>query len=103
MPLALFRDRNFSVANVAISAMGFAVTAMAFPLMLYVQLVRGMSPTQAALVFLPMAVMTIVLAPVVGRLTDKVHPRYLTGAGFTVLLVSILWLVTLMEPDSAIC
>ena len=44
MPLALFRDRNFSLANVAISAMGFAITAMAFPIMLYAQLVRGLQP-----------------------------------------------------------
>jgi MFS family permease len=53
-------------------------------------------------VFTPMALMTIVLAPIVGRLTDRVHPRYLTGAGFAVLLGSILWLTTLMEPDSAL-
>ena len=61
MPLGLFRDRNFSVANVAITVMGFAITAMAFPLMIYAQAVRGLSPTQAALLLVPMAVMTIVL------------------------------------------
>ncbi len=37
MPLPLFRDRNFSLANVAISSMGFAITALVFPLMLYAQ------------------------------------------------------------------
>ncbi len=100
VPLTLFGDRNFSIANVAISAMGFAATAMAFPLMLYAQLVRDLSPTQAALLLTPMAVMTLLLAPVVGRLTDVVHPRYLTGAGFTVLTLSMLWLVTLMDPGS---
>src|SRR4051794_7671854 len=43
VPLSLFRDRNFSLANVAISAMGCAITALAFPIMLYAQLVRGLS------------------------------------------------------------
>jgi MFS family permease len=52
--------------------------------MLYAQLVRGYSPLQSALLFVPMAVMSIVLAPVVGRFTDKVHPRVLTGGGFAV-------------------
>ena len=33
----LFRDRNFSLASVAIAAVGFGVTAMAFPTMLYAQ------------------------------------------------------------------
>ena len=37
VPLSLFRDRNFSLANVAISSMGLAVTAMGFPIMLYAQ------------------------------------------------------------------
>ena len=32
---------------------GFAITALAFPLMLYAQLVRGLSPTQAALLLVP--------------------------------------------------
>ena len=31
VPLGLFRDRNFSLANVGISTMGFAITAMALP------------------------------------------------------------------------
>jgi hypothetical protein len=44
VPLRLFRDRNFSLANVGISTVSFAFTAMAFPLMLYAQLVRGLSP-----------------------------------------------------------
>ena len=102
VPLALFGDRNFSIANVAITAMGFAATAMAFPLMLYAQLVRDMSPTQAALLLTPMALMTLVLAPVVGRMTDVVHPRYLTGTGFAVLALSMLWLISLMQPATAL-
>ncbi len=41
VPLGLFRDRNFSLANLGISAVGFAVTAMGFPLMLFTQIVLG--------------------------------------------------------------
>jgi EmrB/QacA subfamily drug resistance transporter len=84
VPLSLFRDRNFSISNFAISTMSFTATAMGFPTMLYAQLVRGYSPLQSALLFVPMAVMSIVLAPIVGRFTDKVHPRLLTGVGFAV-------------------
>jgi EmrB/QacA subfamily drug resistance transporter len=100
VPLSLFRDRNFSLANVAISSMGFAITAMAFPIMLYAQLVRGLSPTGAALLLVPMAVMSIVLAPGVGRLTDIVHPRLITSLGFTAAIASLVWLSSVMTPDS---
>jgi EmrB/QacA subfamily drug resistance transporter len=101
VPLPLFRDRNFSLANVAISVMGFAITALAFPLMLYAQLVRGLSPTKAALLLVPMAIMSIVLAPWVGKLTDSVHPRLITGIGFGSAIVSLVWLTQEMTPDSA--
>jgi len=100
VPLHLFRDRNFSIANVGISAMGFAITAMAFPVMLYAQLVRGLSPTRAALLLVPMAVMSIVLAPVVGRLTDRLHPRSISAVGFTGIVVSLGWLSRVMTPTS---
>ena len=100
VPLHLFHDRNFSLANVAITSMGFAITAMAFPIMLYAQLVRGLSPTQSALLLVPMAVMSITLAPFVGRLTDRVHPRSITVVGFTAIVVSLLWLSRVMTPGS---
>jgi EmrB/QacA subfamily drug resistance transporter len=102
VPLPLFRDRNFSLANVAISAMGFAITALAFPLMLYAQLVRDLSPTQSALLLVPMAVMSIILAPWVGKLTDAVHPRLITGFGFTAAIVSVFWLSREMTPGSSV-
>jgi EmrB/QacA subfamily drug resistance transporter len=101
VPLSLFRDRNFSLANVAISAMGCAITAMAFPIMLYAQLVRGLSPTGSALLLVPMAIMSIVLAPWVGKLTDAVHPRMITAFGFAAASGSLVWLSQVMTPDSA--
>jgi EmrB/QacA subfamily drug resistance transporter len=89
VPLKLFRDRNFSISNFAISTMSFTATAMGFPIMIYAQLVRGDSPLVASLLLVPMAVMSIILAPIVGRFTDRVHPRILTGAGFAITALSI--------------
>lgn len=101
VPLSLFRDRNFSLGNAAIAVVGLAITAMAFPLMLYAQGVRGMSPTEAALLLVPMAVMAILLARRVGALTDRVHPRILIGFGFAVMAASFVWLSSVMTADSA--
>ena len=102
VPLSLFHDRNFSISNFAISTMSFTATAMGFPIMLYAQLVRGYSPLQSALLFAPMAVMTIILAPIVGRFTDKVHPRILTGAGFAVTAVAIYLISRSLTADGAV-
>ncbi|WP_328990635.1 DHA2 family efflux MFS transporter permease subunit [Kribbella sp. NBC_01245] len=102
LPLSLFRDRNFSLANIAITTIGFSITAMTFPLMLYAQSVRGLSPTRAALLLVPMAVISGALAPFVGKLTDKVHPRYLAGIGLTCFPVSLVWLAQVMTPQAQV-
>ena len=102
LPLGLFKDRNFSLANTAITTVGFAITAMTFPLMLYAQAVRGLSPTKSALLLVPMAVITGLLSPFVGRLTDRAHPRYLAGFGLACCSIALFWLSRVMEPDVAI-
>jgi EmrB/QacA subfamily drug resistance transporter len=100
VPLDLFRDRNFSLANIGIVSIGFAVTAMTLPLMFYAQAVRGLSPTGSALLMVPMALFTGMLAPIVGRLVDRVHPRYIAGTGFALLALALLWMSAVMTPES---
>ncbi|MCU1480326.1 MAG: multidrug transporter [Subtercola sp.] len=98
LPLKVFRDRNFSLANVAITVMGFVITGMVLPFMLYAQDVRALTPTQAALMLVPMAVFTGGLSPVVGKLVDRVHPRILTLFGFLALSGALFWQSSLMTP-----
>ncbi|MEF2977023.1 DHA2 family efflux MFS transporter permease subunit [Subtercola sp. YIM 133946] len=99
LPLKVFRDRNFSLANIAVTVMGFVITGMVLPFMLYAQDVRALSPTNAALLLVPMAIFTMVLSPVVGKLVDRVHPRILTLFGFASLAGALFWLSALMTPS----
>ena len=92
MSLSLFRDRNFSLANVAIASMGFTITGMAIPLMLFAQKSMGLSPMRSALLLIPLAITAGALAAPVGKLTDKVHPRYLAGPGFAATAAALFWL-----------
>jgi EmrB/QacA subfamily drug resistance transporter len=100
VPLGLFKDRNFSVSNVAVSVMGGVAASFGYPLMLYAQAVRGDSPTQAALLLFPMAIMSILLAKLVGNLTDRVHPRIIMGFGFGASFVGMLMLTLLLDPGA---
>jgi MFS family permease len=102
VPLGLFKDRNFSVSNGAITVMGSIGASFGFPLMLYAQAVRGDSPTEAALLLFPMAVMSIVLAKFVGGLTDRVHPRIVLGFGFAASVVGYFTLSWRLTPDAAL-
>lgn len=102
VPLRLFRDRNFSLANTAISAMGFAVTTMTLPLMLYAQNVRNLSPTEAAMLLAPMAIISGALAPFVGRLVQRGNPKYMAVSGFAGMALALFWLAGLLTPDTPI-
>ena len=49
-----------------------------------------------------MAVISGALAPVVGRLVDRVHPRYIAGVGLFCFPVSLVWLSAVLTPEAAI-
>lgn len=102
LPLGLFRDRNFSLANLGITMVGFTVTAFGLPLIFYYQMVRGLTPTESALLMVPMALISGGLAPVVGKLVDRVNPKYLAAGGLTLMAVSLAWNALLMQPDTPI-
>jgi len=102
IPLEMFGDRDFGLANVGIGVIAFAVTAMILPLMFYAQSVCGLTPTRAALLTAPMAVASGVLAPIVGRIVDRAHPRPIIGFGFSTLAIALLWLSMEMTPATPI-
>jgi EmrB/QacA subfamily drug resistance transporter len=102
IPLVMFRDRDFSLSNLGIATIGFVVTAMIVPVMFYAQAVCGLSPTRAALLTAPMAIATGVLAPFVGRIVDRSHPRPVIGFGFSTLAIALTWLSIEMTPTTPI-
>jgi len=99
LPLGLFRDRNFSLANTAITTVGFAITSMSLPLVFYFQTVRGLTPTQSALMLVPMAVLTLALSPAIGKAINRVNPRNLAVAGLVLLAAALGWYSLLLTPD----
>jgi MFS family permease len=92
IPLRVFSDRNFSVSNIGVAVLAFAWTAMVLPFMFFAQLGCGLSATHAAFLTAPLAVLTAVLAPVVGWVADRAHPRRVIGGGFAVVAMSLAWL-----------
>ena len=103
VPLSLFSDRNFSVSNVAISAMGVVAISMAFPLTLYLQQVEGLDPTQAALMTAPMALFSGALAPVVGARLNRNDPKWIAVIGFTLMVVGFALLRPTMVAEGNLC
>lgn len=102
VPLVLFRDRNFSVANLGIAVVGFTVTSMTLPMMFFIQLARGLTPTQSALLLVPTAVAAGVLSPFIGRLLDHVDPRFILVPSLALVSGSLFWYSAISTPDTPI-
>ncbi|MEN2744160.1 DHA2 family efflux MFS transporter permease subunit [Sinomonas halotolerans] len=102
LPLGLFRDRNFSLATLGISTVGFAVTSFGLPTIFYYQLVRGMTPTQSALMMIPMAVLSLVLAPLAGKVVDRGHAKPMNVAGMLLFALSLALYAVLLTPETPI-
>ena len=75
---------------------------MILPVMFYAQAVCGLSPTRSALLTAPMAIATGVLAPFVGKIVDRSHPRPVIGFGFSMLAIALTWLSIEMTPTTPI-
>ncbi len=86
-----FRSRTFLGANIVAFIVSFAMLAMFFFLALYMQNVLGFTPLQAGIRFLPATMVIIVVAPLAGRLADRVGPRPLMTVGLLGVSGALLW------------
>jgi EmrB/QacA subfamily drug resistance transporter len=97
---AFFRSRSFFGANVVAFIVSFAMLAMFFFLALYMQDVLGYSPLQAGVRFLPSTVVIMIVAPIAGRLADRVGSRPLMTLGLTLVSFSLFWLTGITTHSS---
>ncbi|MDY6056047.1 MDR family MFS transporter [Micrococcus sp.] len=67
IPLALFRNRTFTLATVASIATGLAMFGASVYLAQYMQLARGATPTQAGLMTIPMIAGMLLASVLIGR------------------------------------
>ncbi|KRA25087.1 multidrug MFS transporter [Microbacterium sp. Root61] len=102
VPLELFRSRNFSISSIGIAAVGFAVTGMSLPMMFFIQLARGLTPTESALLLIPMAVFAGILSPFAGKLLDRTDPRLILVPGLVLFAGGLIWYSTLMNAETPI-
>ncbi len=81
VPFAIFKDRNFSIMNWVVAAIAFGMLGLFLPLTIFLQSVLGLSALQAGLTFAPMSLLSMFIAPVAGRLSDKVGGKWILFAG----------------------
>jgi EmrB/QacA subfamily drug resistance transporter len=99
LDLSLFRSGTFAGANIVVLLVFLAMFGVFFFVSLYVQGILGYSPVQAGALFLPMTVLIMLVAPVAGKLSDRIGSRWLIVAGM-LLLATHLLLLSNLDVDS---
>jgi EmrB/QacA subfamily drug resistance transporter len=95
----LFRSATFLGTNAVAFIVSFAMLAMFFFTALYMQNILGYSAIEAGVRFLPSTLMIVAIAPLAGRLTDRIGPRPLMVAGLSLVTVA-LFLQTRIDVDT---
>jgi len=100
LDLSLFRNATFAGANATMLLVALAMFGVFFYVSLFVQNILGYSPVQAGAAFLPMTLCIIFVAPVAGKLSDRIGSRWLMGAGMMLVGGSLLLFSLLDETSS---
>jgi EmrB/QacA subfamily drug resistance transporter len=90
VPLALFADRRFSVANVVTLVVYAGLGVFFFLLVLHLQIVAGFSPLVAGTALLPVTVLMLLLSARAGALAERIGPRLPMSVGPLVAAVGFL-------------
>ena len=100
VPLALFEERNFAVANWIAASIAFGMMSLFLPIVIYLQSVRGFSALTAGLTLAPMSLTSMVVAPFAGRTADRIGGKYILMVGIFVFAVGFGSLTFVAGPDS---
>jgi EmrB/QacA subfamily drug resistance transporter len=100
LPLRLFKGRTFALSNAATFVLGFAMFGSIIFIPLYLQDVRGESPTDSGLLMLPMMVGIIATSITSGRMISRLgRYKWFPVAG-TALMAAGLLMFTRLAVDT---
>jgi len=100
VPLSLFEERNFAVANWIAASIAFGMMSLFLPIIIYLQSVRDFSALTAGLTLAPMSLTSMFVAPFAGRLADRIGGKYILMVGIFLFAVGFSTITFVAGPDS---
>ena len=100
VPLSLFEERNFAVANWMAAAIAFGMMSLFLPIIIYLQSVRDFSALTAGLTLAPMSLTSMFVAPFAGRMADRIGGKYILMTGILVFAIGFGTITFVAGPDS---
>lgn len=76
LDLRLLMNHNFGIANIILVIFSLGMFGSTFLLPVYLQNSMGYTALQAGSVFLPVGIIQGIMAPISGRISDKISPKF---------------------------
>jgi len=92
LDLGLFRKPAFNGVSAVAFGLSAGMFAMFLYLTIYMQGVLDFSPLETGLRFLPLTVLGFVVAPISGKLSQRIPIRFLVGVGLGLVGLGLLWM-----------
>jgi EmrB/QacA subfamily drug resistance transporter len=99
LDLTLFKRPAMTGVSFAAFTLAASIFALFLYITLYVQDDLGYGPLAAGLRFLPLTVLAFLVAPVAGKLTVRIHARFMLGTGLLLIAAGCL-AMGFTQPDS---
>jgi len=100
VPFQVFRDRNFALMNVVSACLSLGMMGIFLPFTIYLQSVLGFSPLKAGLTMAPASLISCFIAPLAGRMTDRIGSKYILMGGLTLFAVGMGWMFVIAKTNS---
>jgi EmrB/QacA subfamily drug resistance transporter len=100
LPLGFFRRRDFTAAQIVAFGISASMFAGYLYLTIYLQSVLGLSPIQTGLVYLPVTILSFVVAGATASMAERVAPAGLIVAGLGLSVIGLA-LMTMTGADSS--
>ena len=100
LPMRFFRNRTFTLANVASLLMSFGMFGSIFLLAQFFQTVQGYSPLGSGLRILPWTAMPMIVAPIAGALSDRIPAHRIIGTGLALQAAGLAWIAAVSTPTT---
>jgi EmrB/QacA subfamily drug resistance transporter len=81
VPFKLFKDRNFALMNWVSLAISIGMMGIFLPFTIYLQSALGFSALKAGLTMAPASIVSMFVAPVAGRMTDRIGGKWILFTG----------------------
>jgi EmrB/QacA subfamily drug resistance transporter len=91
----LFDNRVYNFSVMAAMLQSLALYAVNFIVVFYLQAIRGYDPLTAAFLLIPLPLMSSLVAPFSGMLSDRIGARVPASVGLLIQIAGLFWLTTL--------